>query len=514
MAGFPFFIEMEGKKGLVAGGGKVALRKVKTLLEFGPEIVVVSPAVIPPFEELKTAFPQKLSLQYRTVRKEDLEHVDFVIAATDDMELNRKLAAFCREKRILANTADGGEEGSFFFPAVAKEGGVTLAVSTDGASPSLAAKLKEQASALLTREVGQLALQLGQVRERVKNEIRSQPVRREILKGLAEEGVRLGGPLPQAAIDQKIEEKQRIWIMDKGETKIRLGTRTSALALAQTEIISQKLKAVWPGLKTEFITKITEGDRILNKPLLEFGGKGVFVTEFEQGLLNGEIDFAVHSAKDMPMILEDGLAVVAVPRREDPRDVLITMAGTKLESKKEIVIGTSSLRRQLQVEELGKELWPGVSVTCANLRGNVNTRLGKLEEGGYDAIILAAAGLKRLGLEKESRYQYHYFSCEEFIPAGGQGILAVEGRLDDPLREVAVRIQHEETACCLRLERRILRLLDAGCQEPVGVYSWLEGKTMNVMGINRRNGKVKRVRLSANLDQMEELAFEAAKGLS
>ena len=208
MAGFPFFIEMEGKKGLVAGGGKVALRKVKTLLEFGPEIVVVSPAVIPPFEELKTAFPQKLSLQYRTVRKEDLEHVDFVIAATDDMELNRKLAAFCREKRILANTADGGEEGFFFFPAVAKEGGVTLAVSTDGASPSLAAKLKEQASALLTREVGQLALQLGQVRERVKNEIRSQPVRREILKGLAEEGVRLGGPLPQAAIDQKIEEKQ------------------------------------------------------------------------------------------------------------------------------------------------------------------------------------------------------------------------------------------------------------------------------------------------------------------
>ncbi len=207
--------------------------------------------------------------------------------------------------------------------------------------------------------------------------------------------------------------------------------------------MAEALKRVQPGLLVETVTKVTEGDRILNKPLLEFGGKGVFVTEFEQALLKGEIDFAVHSAKDLPMDLEDGLGIVAVPPREDPRDVLMTPAGTDLSAKKEIVIGTSSLRRRLQIEALGKTLWPGSAVRCEDIRGNIQTRIRKMDEGLYDAIILAAAGLKRMkmvnppadGLEEyfetNGTYDFHYFDCETFIPAGGQGILAVEGRIED-----------------------------------------------------------------------------------
>ena len=179
---------------------------------------------------------------------------------------------------------------------------------------------------------------------------------------------------------------------------IRIGTRKSALAMVQTELVAEALKRVQPGLLVETVTKVTEGDRILNKPLLEFGGKGVFVTEFEQALLKGEIDFAVHSAKDLPMDLEDGLGIVAVPPREDPRDVLMTPAGTDLSAKKEIVIGTSSLRRRLQIEALGKKLWPGSVVRCEDIRGNIQTRIRKMDEGLYDAIILAAAGLKRMNM--------------------------------------------------------------------------------------------------------------------
>lgn len=307
--------------------------------------------------------------------------------------------------------------------------------------------------------------------------------------------------------------------------KIRIGTRKSALAVVQTELVADALRRVQPELEIELVTRVTEGDRILNKPLLEFGGKGVFVTEFEQALLKGEIDFAVHSAKDLPMELEDGLGIVAVPPREDPRDVLMTVAGTDLSGKKEIVIGTSSLRRRLQIEALGEKLWPGAVVRCEDIRGNIQTRIGKLDEGLYDAIILAAAGLKRMKLvnppegsleecfETNGGYDFHYFDCETFIPAGGQGILAVEGRTEDRVSGMAARIQDEEAKICLVLERRILRLLDAGCHEPIGVYSRMRDGGIEVFGINRRNEETKRVHLVGETGELTLLAERAAKGL-
>ncbi len=284
--------------------------------------------------------------------------------------------------------------------------------------------------------------------------------------------------------------------------KIYIGTRTSELAVTQSKLVGAAIQKVLSETEIEYIMKMTEGDRILNKPLLEFGGKGVFVSEFEQALLKGEIDLAVHSAKDLPMELEPGLGIVAVPEREDPRDVLITSAVCEdFKSKKEIVIGTSSLRRQLQIQEIGKEMWPWASVRCENLRGNVPTRLGKLTDGLYDGIILAAAGIKRLGLEEDKRYQYHYFDCETFIPAGGQGILAVEGRVEGETAELVRGIQNQEAFICLMLERKILRLLDAGCHEPIGVYSRVKGDQIEVFGINRRNEQTRKIHLWGEIEQ-------------
>lgn len=262
---------------------------------------------------------------------------------------------------------------------------------------------------------------------------------------------------------------------------IRIGTRKSDLAVIQAKLVAEAFKQAEPETGTELVYKMTEGDRILDRPLLSFGGKGVFVTEFEEALQKGEIDFAVHSAKDLPMDLAEGLAVLGVPRREDPRDVLVTVKGRDLKGKNEIVIGTSSLRRKAQVEagRIPAELWDeNAALRCENLRGNVLTRLKKLENGEYDGEILAAAGLKRLGLWEDERYCYTVLDCGEFIPAGCQGILAVEGREDGELCGLAEQITHRETKISFDFERRVLRLLGAGCHEPVGVYSRIEGDTL------------------------------------
>ena len=203
---------------------------------------------------------------------------------------------------------------------------------------------------------------------------------------------------------------------------IRIGTRKSALALIQTELIAEALGRAWPDIEIEIVTKDTQGDKILDKPLQEFGGKGVFVSELEQAIMDGTIDLAVHSAKDIPMELAPGLVLVAVSEREDPRDVLVTLKERNEMGRKhteggyisaadsrqqtafscqKFVIGTSSPRRQLLASlwTIPSGLWPKKAlIRCETLRGNVPTRLRKLKEGQYDGIILAAAGLKRLGL--------------------------------------------------------------------------------------------------------------------
>lgn len=250
--------------------------------------------------------------------------------------------------------------------------------------------------------------------------------------------------------------------------KIKIGTRGSALALAQTELVIRQMKEKFPEAECEVCTITTKGDKILDKPLVEFGGKGVFLTEIEEKLMTGEIDLAVHSAKDMPMELAEGLDILAVLKREDPRDVLVTMDFEGFLKKEHPVVGTSSLRRQVQIQQI----FP--AAVCQTLRGNVNTRLKKLEEGMYDGILLAAAGLNRLGLEKEEKFHYYIIDVDRMIPAGGQGIIAVEGKKDSPLSKLLESITHKATRRELELERMALKLLEAGCHEPVGVYTRLE----------------------------------------
>jgi hydroxymethylbilane synthase len=205
--------------------------------------------------------------------------------------------------------------------------------------------------------------------------------------------------------------------------KLRIGTRKSKLALWQANFVANELKKHFPDLEVELVKITTKGDKILDVPLAKVGGKGLFVKEIEDALLRNEIDIAVHSLKDVPTFFPEGLGLVSIPKREDPRDAFLSVKYNSLKELPEgAVVGTSSLRRKVQLKINRPDL------KIEDLRGNVDTRIRKLEEGQYDAIILAYAGLKRLGLEEKVK---QVFSPEFMIPAVGQGLLGIEARLED-----------------------------------------------------------------------------------
>lgn len=252
---------------------------------------------------------------------------------------------------------------------------------------------------------------------------------------------------------------------------IRIGTRKSLLALVQTEIVKDALLRAFPETEIEIVKIDTKGDQLLDRSLTSFGGKGVFTVELEAELLSGAIDIAVHSAKDMPMEFPAGLGIGAVLSRADARDTFVSLDGTKLaDLAPGSVVGTSSLRRELQIKEIN----PQVQIKL--LRGNVQTRLRKLKEGQYDGIILAAAGIERLGYENEEEFHYEYLEPETFLPAAGQGILAVESRTDDAeTAEMLAAIHDEEAACLLAAERSFLKTIGGSCNAPAAAYCRKEG---------------------------------------
>lgn len=255
---------------------------------------------------------------------------------------------------------------------------------------------------------------------------------------------------------------------------IKIGTRKSKLALAQTKMVVNEIKKYFPSINIEVVHFTTKGDKVLNKPLINIGGKGVFVTEIEDALLNKEIDLAIHSAKDLPLKLQDNLTISAVLKRGNYRDTLVTVKGKEIDFSREIIIGTGSNRRKIAF----KNLYP--NATFKDIRGNVDTRLNKLYNGEYDGIILAMAGLERLDLLSDSRFTFTPFDYKEFVPAPCQGIIAIESRNND-LTEILSKINHKDTFYSFQTERHILNILNADCGMPLGAYSFVENNKINVV---------------------------------
>ena len=260
------------------------------------------------------------------------------------------------------------------------------------------------------------------------------------------------------------------------QRRLRIGTRGSALALWQAEWVKSQLLAGQQELMVELVVIKTTGDKILDVPLAMVGGKGLFVKEIEEALLDGRADLAVHSVKDMPAELPEGLHLAAMPPREDPRDALISKNGAGLDKLPHGArVGTSSLRRAAQLLHLRPDL------RIETLRGNVDTRLRKLKTEGLDAIVLAAAGLKRMEL---SRVISEYLEPERILPAVGQGALGIETRVADVFtNEIVASLIHQQTVITVRAERAFLKRLEGGCQVPIGAYATTEDETLILTGI-------------------------------
>ena len=294
---------------------------------------------------------------------------------------------------------------------------------------------------------------------------------------------------------------------------IRIGTRKSLLALVQTEIVKDALLRAFPETEIEIVKIDTKGDQLLDRSLTSFGGKGVFTVELEAELLSGAIDIAVHSAKDMPMEFPAGLGIGAVLSRADARDTVVSLDGTKLaDLAPGSVVGTSSLRRELQIKEIN----PQVQIKL--LRGNVQTRLRKLKEGQYDGIILAAAGIERLGYENEEEFHYEYLEPGTFLPAAGQGILAVESRTDDAeTAEMLAAIHDAEAACLLAAERSFLKTIGGSCNAPAAAYCRKEGGRFLMDAMFVKDGAHLRranMDIAADAQDMLEAATQLGKDIA
>ena len=258
--------------------------------------------------------------------------------------------------------------------------------------------------------------------------------------------------------------------------RLRLGTRKSPLALWQAEHVRERLQALHPGLAVELIKITTEGDQILDRSLARVGGKGLFIKELEQALQERRIDLAVHSLKDVTVTLPAGLHLAAILEREDPCDAFVSGRYARLaDLPPGSRVGTASLRRQCQL----RAAYPQLDIRT--LRGNVNTRLAKLDSGEFDAVILACAGLKRLGFESRIRAR---LEPAESLPAVGQGAVCIECREQDARTTALLApLNHAATRICVNAERAMNAALEGGCQVPIGGYAVLDGEALHLRGL-------------------------------
>lgn len=325
MAFFPFMIQMQDKLCVIGGGGKVAYRKVSMMLSFGARVTVIAPKICDELQKIESKQDALLLVQ-RPFEDGDIEGADVVIMATNDSEVNSHIAAICKDKRILVNVVDVKKDCGFYFPAIIKQDDVVVSVSTGGSAPALASQIKKSIRSHLPGNCGDMAKTLLEKRNAVLKTEPEEEKRKEIMLDMV-----------------KKEWKKSV---------IRIGTRKSELAKIQTGLVVSKLQEAFPEYEYEIVYMTTKGDKEKDSPIPSFGGKAVFVEEFEQALLDDTVDLAVHSAKDMPNPCKDGLTVAGVLERACVQDVLIYKKETSFTKDSVFTIGTGSLRRQCQIKKM------------------------------------------------------------------------------------------------------------------------------------------------------------------
>jgi hydroxymethylbilane synthase len=469
----PISLRPNGRRAVVVGGGNVAARKAKALLDAGFPIFVVAERI---GDSLRAILNQTGGAHVqRSYEPHDLRDAALVVAATDDSEVNARIVADARALRALVCDAMRPSRGDFTMAATQRVGELTISVDSSGKAPAFARRVVREFAERLGAPYADAVQSLARMREYVKEAFPAQE-RGPILRALAERPVAELVAAPATVV---------------------CATRRSALATIQSRAVAARLAQ--RGIATTLLAVTTTGDRNTRTPIDRLGATNVFVKELEEALRDRRADYAVHSAKDLASTLPDDTRIAAISPREDPRDAFCSERYASFDALPSgAVVGTSSPRRLVQLAALRPDL------DFAPLRGNVDTRLGKLAAGEYDAIVLAMAGLKRL---KAGAAHVVPFAVDRVVPAVGQGALAVETRAGDEwiagvLREAVNDVASE---LCVSCERSALRALRAGCSAPLGIHAYFAGQKMVVEGAYARDGAAPaRVRLENTVSTVEQ----------
>jgi hydroxymethylbilane synthase len=466
---YPIALDLRGRRVVVVGGGNVAERKVRALVQAGAWVTVVAPAIGPALRAGLDA--GGLTLVERPFAEADLDGATLAFAATDRDDVNAAVVAAARARRIPVNDTTDAERSDFATALAHRVGSLTFTVDTGGASPSFALRLREELRERFDERYARAAETLGRMRA-YATAVLPPELRPQVMSSLAARGIDELASIHPAMLENEVEAAASELAGSgprpaSGVLQLVCATRPSALALWQTRHVMAQLAAA--GIASTILPISTRGDRIQDRSLAALGTDSIFVKELELALREHRADCAVHSCKDLPSSLPDDMRIAAIGAREDPRDAFCSERYASFgELPAGSLIGTSSPRRRAQLQALRPDL------RFEPIRGNVDTRLRKLREGGYDAIVLALAGLSRLRLRAT-----HTVPLDPalVVPAVGQGALAIECRADDG--ELAERL-HKAFAdspaeIAVRAERAFLRALRGGCQAPVGAHATYVG---------------------------------------
>ncbi len=495
----PIALRADRLRALLVGGGNVALRKAEALLDAGVAITVVAPSID---ERLRALLERPDAEIYeRAYEPADLADVDLIVAATNDAGVNARVVADARAGRILVCDAADPENGDFTMQATVRVGDLTFTVDSGRSSPAFAARIAREVRERFGPEYDAAARTLARLRTYVRATLdpaMRQRVMRELADRPVEELARMNPVQAEHAAEETIERLTHPdAIVESGARRVvTCASRASALAMTQTRFVAAALAQ--RGIATTILNVTTTGDRETDRPVSELGTINVWVKELEVALLDGRADYAVHSAKDLPGALEPNMQLAAISQREDPRDAFCSERYARFEAlPSDATVGTSSARRRAQLHALRPDL------RYENLRGNVDTRLRKLREGHYDAIVLAMAGLRRLGSHATHTVP---FDTQMVVPAVAQGALAVETLAGNALAaELYAAVNHVPTQWCVEAERAVLRTLRAGCSAPLGVHAQLDRGSMTVdAAFATAGGAMLRVRRSATVDSLAD----------
>ncbi|MEO7038814.1 MAG: hydroxymethylbilane synthase, partial [Candidatus Elarobacter sp.] len=476
---YPVALSLRGRRALVVGGGTVAERKVRGLLTADAVVTVVSPTLSPPLAAL--AEVSAIAWEPRRYAEGDLAGSFIAFAVTGDDETNASVVAEGRRARILVSDASDAERGDFATPAVHRSGALTVTVDSTGLSPSFTKRIRDELALQFDSRYGRAAATLGALRERVAAVV-PPAQRRAILQHFAERDIDELASMPPGAIEHEVERAADTLagVVPASTRALICASRSSLLAMTQTRAIMAALAQA--GTPSTILEITTRGDAVQDRSIGAIGTDSVFVKELETALRDGRADYAVHSCKDLPSTLPDDMRLAAVSAREDARDAFCSERWATFEALPSAArVGTSSPRRRAQLRALRADL------DYQDVRGNVDTRLRKLRDGEYDAIVLACAGLNRLGARATHTVP---LAIELVTPAVGQGALGIETRDGDAVAARLEMILGDPIATiAVRAERAFLRTVHGGCQAPVGAHaSWNAGRLQIIGAIAAIDG--------------------------